>query len=129
MSDRKSIEVEGVTHGTTPIPLGAKIGRLVFSSGIAGVDPQTGTIPEDPAEQVRLVFQNVRRFMEEAGGTPDHIGRMTVYIQNEEIRDLVNEEWVKMFPDPGSRPARHASVTELRRGALVQVEIIAVLPE
>lgn len=102
---------------------------MVFSSGIAGIDPRTGTIPDDPAEQVRLVFQHVRTFMEEAGGSPEHIGRMTVYIKNEEVRDLVNEEWVKMFPDPSSRPARHSPIADLRRGALVQAEIIAVLPE
>lgn len=129
MSYRKSIEIAGVNHGATPIPQGAKLGRMVFSSGIAGIDPQTGNIPEDPTEQVRLVFQHIRTFMEEAGGSPDHIGKMTIYIKNEDIRDLVNQEWVKMFPDPHSRPARHSPVTELRRGALVQVELIAVLPE
>ncbi|MFB5189246.1 RidA family protein [Alicyclobacillus fastidiosus] len=129
MNRRKSLEIEGVTHGKTPIPQGAKIGPFVFSSAIAGVDPSTGTIPEDPRQQVQLVFQHVRRFMEGAGGTPEDIGRMTVYLENEELRNLVNEEWVKMFPDPQSRPARHSTVTHLRNGAVVQVEMIAVVPE
>ncbi|MEB3103959.1 RidA family protein [Ferviditalea candida] len=129
MNRRKSIEIEGVNHGTTPIPQGAKIDRFVFSSAIAGIDPDTGEIPEDPAKQVELVFRHVRSFMENAGGTPDDIGKMTVYLQDEQYRDLVNQEWVKMFPDAESRPARHSTVTNLRRGALVQVEITAVLRE
>lgn len=128
MQRRKSIEVEGLNHhGKLPVPMGAKVDRFIFSSAIAGVDPETGKIPADPTQQVKLVFQNVHRFMEEAGGTTEDIGRVALYLQDEELRDLVNEEWVKMFPDPGSRPARHATVKELRAGALVQLEITAVL--
>lgn len=128
MARRKSIEVEGLNHGGTPIPQGAKVDRFVFSSAIAGIDPETGKIPEDPAKQVEMVFQNVRRFMEVAGGSPDDIGRMNVYVQDDQLRELVNQEWIKMFPDPESRPARHSTVMNLRMGALVQVEITAVLP-
>lgn len=129
MAYRKSIEIPGVTHGKTPIPQGARLGHLVFSSAIAGIDPLTGEIPPDAAEQVELVFQHVRTFMEEAGGTTDDIGKVTVYLKDESYRDLVNKEWLKMFPDPGSRPARHSNVADLRGGALVQLEIIAVLPD
>lgn len=128
MARRKSIEIPGVIHGQTPIPQGARLGQLVFSSAIAGVDPETGQIPPDPAAQVALVFQHVSTFMEQAGGTPDDIGKVTVYLKDESYRDLVNQEWVKMFPDPDSRPARHSNVADLRRGALVQLELIAVLP-
>ena len=129
MTYRKSIEIDGVAHGNTPIPLGAKLGRMIFSSAIAGNNPETGEIPDDPSEQVKLVFQNVRSFMEVAGGSTEHIGKVTVLVQDESIRDIVNEEWVKMFPNPESRPARHSKVTQLRQGAVVQLEIIAVLPE
>ena len=127
MNRRKSVEIAGVTHGATPIPQGAVVDRFVFSSAIAGMDPETGKIPEDPEKQVELVFQNVRRFMQAAGGKSEDIGRMNVYLQDERYRDLVNREWVKMFPDAGSRPARYAQVTNLREGALVQIEITAVL--
>ncbi|EPZ42928.1 RidA family protein [Alicyclobacillus acidoterrestris] len=127
MSNRRSLEIDGVTHGKTPIPQGAKIGPFVFSSAIAGIDPSTGSIPSDPKRQVQLVFQHVRSFMKNAGGSPDDIGKMTVYLADEQYRDLVNEEWVKMFPDPASRPARHSTVSQLRNGALVQVEITAVI--
>ncbi|WP_273367624.1 RidA family protein [Alicyclobacillus herbarius] len=116
-----------MNHGSTPIPQGAKLGRIVFSSAIAGADPETGKIPEEPERQVQLAFENVRRFMEICGGTTEDIGRVTVYLEEERYRDLVNTEWVKMFPDPNSRPARHSIVTRLRNGAIVQLELIAVL--
>ncbi|WP_067933333.1 RidA family protein [Alicyclobacillus kakegawensis] len=127
MGRRQSIEIPGVNHGSTPIPQGAKLDGIVFSSAISGADPETGKIPEDPERQVQLAFANVRRFMEICGGTTEDIGRVTVYLAEERYRDLVNVEWVKMFPDASNRPARHSIVSQLRGGAVVQLELIAVL--
>ena len=38
---RRSVHVEGVEHGA-PIPMGARVGNMLFSSGIMGTDPATG---------------------------------------------------------------------------------------
>ena len=47
MADKgRSIHVDGVQHGA-PIPMGARVGNMIFSSGIIGADPSTGKIPED----------------------------------------------------------------------------------
>ncbi len=42
----RSIHVEGVRHGA-PIPMGARVGNMIFSSGIIGADPSTGDVPAD----------------------------------------------------------------------------------
>ena len=53
------------------------------------------------------MFANVRRVIEAAGGTPDDIVKMTVWITDRALRPIMNKHWVEMFPDPHSRPARH----------------------
>jgi 2-iminobutanoate/2-iminopropanoate deaminase len=126
MAKRSSIEIPGVRH-QNPIPMGAKIGSLVFSSAIAGIDPATGRPPADAEKQAEVLFRNVRTFMAEAGGTPDDIVRMTVYVKEERYRDAINKEWLKMFPDERSRPARHTLTVPVRGEALFQVELVAVL--
>jgi 2-iminobutanoate/2-iminopropanoate deaminase len=126
MAKRVSIDIPGLAHGA-PIPMGARIGNMVYSSGISGRDPQTNELPDHPDKQAELLFQNIRTFMAQAGGTPDDILRMTVYVQDEAYRESINKEWLKMFPDAHSRPARHALKAELRGGMLMQVEVIAVL--
>jgi 2-iminobutanoate/2-iminopropanoate deaminase len=124
---RRSIYLEGLEHGA-PIPAGTVVGNMVFSSAIAGRDPQTGTTPTDPQEQATQMFRNVRRFMEAAGGTPEDIGYVTLYLREEKYREAVNQAWLAMFPDAASRPARHALKAEiLRPDVLFQVEVIAVL--
>ena len=126
MAKRKSIHINGMEHGA-PIPNGVAIGNMIFSSAISGKDAKTGVLSPDPAEQAEAMFRNLRLFMETAGGTPDNIAYMKVYLKEEKLRDSVNKAWVKMFPDEHDRPARHALKAELRGNNLFQIEVIAVL--
>jgi 2-iminobutanoate/2-iminopropanoate deaminase len=125
MSDRRSIEVEGVGHGNNPIPFGSRVGPLVCSGGIMGADPATGKVPSDGAEQVRLAFQNLAALMTVAGGTPEDVAKVDVLLGDPALRGAVNEEWLKMFPDAESRPARHTTRQDLAGGMLIQLEVIA----
>lgn len=122
---RRSIEIPGIHH-SAPIPMGARVDNIVFSSGITGADPATGRVPDDGREQVRLVFANLRSFLAAAAVTADDVVRMTVYLTSNDLRSAVNEEWLALFPDAGSRPARHTLVHQLPGGMLVQVEVVAV---
>ena len=126
MAKRKTIHIKGMEHGA-PIPNGVVIGNMVFSSAISGKDAKTGILPNDPDEQAQAMFRNLSLFMESAGGTPDDIAHMKVYLKDEKYRDNVNGPWVKMFPDEHDRPARHALKADLRGKILFQIEVIAVL--
>ena len=126
MAKRKSIHVKGMEHGA-PIPNGAVVGNVVFSSAISGKDAKTAVLSRHPDEQAEAMFRNLSLFMESVGGTPDNIGYMKVYLKEEKYRDSVNKAWLKMFPDDHDRPARHAIKAELRGEMLMQIEVIAVL--
>lgn len=128
MAKREVIEIPGVTHGTAPIPMGAKIGSIVYSSAIMGKDPETNELLLDPENQLACLFKNIETFMEQAGGTTGNIIRMSVYLKDNSLRNLLNKEWLIMFPDERDRPARHITIhDELRNGMVAQVEMIAVL--
>ncbi len=106
--------------------MGARIGDIVFSSGIMGADPGTGQVPEDGREQVRLAFANLRSFLDAAYVAPEDVVRMTVYLADNNLRPAINEEWLAMFPDADSRPARHTLIQQLQGRMQVQVEVVAV---
>jgi hypothetical protein len=42
-------------------------------------------------------------------------------------RELVNEQWLKMFPDENNRPARHVMQADLQEGTFIQLDVIASL--
>lgn len=124
---RRSIEIPGFKHDN-PIPTASQIGPFVVSGGISGKDPNTGKIPDGIEEQCALVFAHMRRIIEAASGTTDDILKVTVWLKDGAHRKIVNQEWLRMFPDPESRPARHTFVgQELAGNTLVQCEFMAVL--
>lgn len=127
MSDAsgRSLEVEGISHGAAPIPMGARVGPLLCSSGIPGLDPRTGKLPASAAEQARHAFANLRALLAQGGATFKDVAKLTAYIKDNQARDSVNAEWVQCFPDPHDRPARHTLVYDLQHGMLLQLEAIA----
>lgn len=128
MSKRRSIEIVGFSHGQQPIPAASKVGPLVMTGGVYGLDRSTGALPDDVTEQTQLMFTNLAAIMEAAGGSMDDIARMTVYVKVPEARPAVNVEWLKAFPDAASRPARHTLVNEgLPANMLVQCDATAFI--
>jgi enamine deaminase RidA (YjgF/YER057c/UK114 family) len=79
------------------------------------------------AKQVANVFTHVRAAITSAGGTPDDIIKMTFWMKEPGTgRAAINDEWVKMFPDAASRPARHTMARGAESNALVTCEFVAV---
>lgn len=127
MNKRRSLEIPGLRH-ENPIPLASQIGPFLVTSGVFGKDPATGVIPPEIEAQCALMFSNLRLILAAAGGTPEDIIKMTVWVKDKALRPHVNKEWLAMFPDEHSRPARHSLVnTDLPGPALVQCEIMAVI--
>ena len=107
MAKRQSIEIPGFPHGN-PIPGASRIGGLVMSSIISGRNPDGSGMPEAVEDQIANIFKHIRAGIETAGGTPDDIIKVDFWMEDPASgRALLNDEWVKMFPDEDSRPARH----------------------
>jgi 2-iminobutanoate/2-iminopropanoate deaminase len=127
MARRQSIEVSGFSHGNLPIPAASRVGDLVATGGVMGLDPEAGRLPDDVAEQARLMFVNLQRILAAGGATMDDVLKITVWVKVPEARSAVNAEWLKLFPDPHSRPARHTLQNDhLAGNMLVQCDALAV---
>ena len=125
MSGRRSIMVPGFSHGDQPIPAASRVGPLVVTGGIYGLDRERGAIPDDMADQARLTFENLAAIMEAAGGDLGSIARITFHVKHPSVRSAINAEWLRHFPDPESRPARHTLANEgLAANMLLQCDAI-----
>lgn len=129
MEKRQSIEVGGVKH-KNPIPSASKRGPFLATGAISGTDSRTGEVPADLDRQCALMFENLREILAAAGGAPEDILKMTVWMADRSRRDVLNRHWIAMFPDPSSRPARHTMVShDLVPPMAIQCDIFAVLDE
>ncbi|TMJ69039.1 MAG: RidA family protein [Alphaproteobacteria bacterium] len=127
MKKRQSINGSRARH-ENPIPNACRIGNIVMSSVIGGSNPGTRELPTTLEQQVANVFSYIRHDVEAAGGTVDDIVKITFWVKDPvKQRAALNDEWVKMFPDAASRPARHTQHLPADSRAMVQADFIAVL--
>lgn len=128
MSGRISVNTEGFAH-VNPVPVASRIGRHLASGVLTGRDLTTRRFPESLDEQVRIVFERIAELLHAAGGTTADVLKVTFWVERYRDREAINREWTTMFPDPESRPARQIMKAELDEGALLQADVIALLPE
>ncbi|WP_067680818.1 RidA family protein [Nocardia miyunensis] len=128
MARRVSIDVPGFGHAN-PIPVGSRIGPFLASGVLTGRDPVTHELPDSLDAQCANVFDHVRALLTAAGGTTDDILKMTFWLADYRNREALNREWLAMFPDPATRPARQAVAAHLDGGSLVQCDLLAVLDD
>lgn len=102
---------------------------MVFSGAIHGVNSITHELPTEMGDQSANVFANMLAIIEAAGGSVEDIIKVEIYLRDSSDRNAVNEEWLRMFPDPESRPARHVRPLPPDSPSLVQCEFIAVVEE
>jgi len=101
-----------------------KAAGLIFVSGTAPHDPQTGAlVGASIQEQTRQCLRNIAAILESTGSSLDKIASVTVLLADEEDFPGMNEEWLKWFPsDP---PARQGAKLPVRMPGL-KVSIAAI---
>ena len=101
-----------------------KVAGLVFVSGTAPTDPDTGTIIGTTIqEQTRQCLANIQAILEAAGSSLDKIASVTIVLAEEDDFAGMNEEWLRWFPS--NPPARQGAKLPARIPGL-KVSIAAV---
>ena len=102
-------------------------GKLVFLSGQIGLEPNTAELISENFEgQVRQSFANMQAVIEAAGGSLDHIVKLTLFLTDLSKFASANAIMADVIPQP--YPARSTiGVASLPKGAQFEVEAIIVL--
>jgi 2-iminobutanoate/2-iminopropanoate deaminase len=111
------------------VPHAVRIDDMVYASGLSGTDPVTGEPCGDLKRQVATALQHMRRLVEKAGGSLDNVGRAVGFCTRVEDRDLVDQVWMDVFPDPNDKPAFKVLLAPLPPGQLVRLDCVALLGE
>ena len=108
-------------------PLGVRVNDMVYATGLTGVDPVTGEAAGDIKAQTATALAHLRTLVERAGGSLDNVGRAVGFCTKAEDRNLVDEVWMTVFPDPNDKPAFKVLLGDLPAGQLVRIDAVALL--
>ena len=112
---------------TSPIPEALRVNDTVYAHALTPRDPSTGLAPEGLASQMSQALQNMQAVLERAGASLDNVARVTGYTTRVEERETLYEPWDALFPDPNDRPAFKVLGAQLPPGALVQLDMLALV--
>lgn len=107
-------------------------GRMLFVAGQIGWKKNGALVSDGFADQFTQALDNVLSVVREAGGAPDSIGRLTIYVTDKHryladakaIGAAYRERLGKHYP----AMALVQVADLLEEGALVEIEATAVLP-
>jgi 2-iminobutanoate/2-iminopropanoate deaminase len=119
---RVGIEIPGLSH-KDPLPMGARLGPMVFSSVLAPEDPAGGKLVQGALPQIDRAFDNMKLFMKAAGGTDAEINHAWVFMKDFAFQHDMVERWVRDYPNFGDRPARKTLPYDLAGDSQIQVQL------
>jgi 2-iminobutanoate/2-iminopropanoate deaminase len=110
-----------------PYEQAIKVGEFVYVSGQIPLDPKTGQLVDGGIkEQTCQVMENLKAILEAAGSSLDRVVKATVFLKSIADFAAMNEVYGEYLDR--AKPARSTvAVADLPRGALVEIDFIALL--
>jgi 2-iminobutanoate/2-iminopropanoate deaminase len=124
----EQVKTEHAPSAIGPYSQGIIANGFLYSAGQIALDPASGQMVESEIiAQTERVMQNLEKVLEAAGARWSDVVKTTVYLHDLADFPKVNEIYGRRIGD--ARPARSTvQVAGLPRGALVEIDLIAVLP-
>jgi len=123
------VKTEHAPSAIGPYSQGTIAGGFLYTAGQIALDPATGQMVEaEIVAQTERVMQNLEGILEAAGAGWNDVVKTTVYLHDLADFPTVNEIYGRRIGS--ARPARSTvQVAGLPRGALVEIDLIALLPK
>ena len=125
LEGRKAVFPESYSKDETASP-GVLTHDRLFISSMAGVDPTTGKVPENPGAQVDLALDRMTAVVKAAGLEMSHVVFVNPYLTSDIPSRVMNEKYAKRF-EFGNTPGRATiEVSSLPGGAHIEYTGVAV---
>ena len=124
LDGRKAIHPQGLPADASASP-GILTHDRLFISGMVGIDPATGKVPDDPAGQVDLALDRMEAVVKAAGLEFSHVVFVNPYLTSDIPTRVMNDRYARRF-EFGNTPARATiQVSSLPGGAHVEYTGVA----
>jgi reactive intermediate/imine deaminase len=125
LTDRRAISPPNSKSNDSASP-GMLTHDRLFVSGMTGVDPASGKVPDDPAAQVDLALDRMQAVLKAAGLEMANMVFVNPYLTSEIPGRVMNQGYARRF-EFGNTPARATiEVTSLPGGAHIEYTGVAV---
>ena len=123
---KKTISTKKAPDAIGPYNQATAFENLVFTSGQIALNPETMEIVEGGVqEQTRVVMDNLKAVLEEAGSSYDKVLKTTCYLSDMDNFAAFNEIYGEYFSADDAPARATVAVKTLPKNVLVEVDAIA----
>jgi 2-iminobutanoate/2-iminopropanoate deaminase len=124
---RETVQTGEAPKAIGPYAQAIKASGFVYTAGQIAIRPDSGEMADGGITvQTRQVFANLAAVLKAAGTSMDQVVKATVFLRHMADFPAMNEVYAEHLGK--ARPARSTvAVAELPRGALVEIDLVAVL--
>jgi 2-iminobutanoate/2-iminopropanoate deaminase len=123
---REVVQTDNAPKAIGPYEQAIKASGFIYTAGQIPIDPKTGNFVEGGiTTQTRQVLENLKAVLEAGGSSLDRVVKATVFLKNMADFAAMNEVYAQYLGS--AKPARSTvAVAELPRGALVEIDLVAL---
>jgi 2-iminobutanoate/2-iminopropanoate deaminase len=109
-----------------PYSPAVRVGRFLYVSGQVGLNPETQALAgRDIESQTRQALENMRSILEKAGYDSSNVIQCNVFLKDINDFQSMNLVYGGYFPDSAFPARTTVEVSNLPRGAIVEIAAIA----
>jgi len=124
--NRAIVHTDNAPKAIGPYAQAIKANGFIYTAGQIPIDPKTGNFVEGGInEQTRQVLENLKAILAAASSSLDQVVKATVFLKNIGDFAAMNEVYGEYLGT--AKPVRSTvAVAELPRGALVEIDLVAL---
>lgn len=124
----ETVHTDSAPAAIGPYSQAVRVGGMLYTSGQIALDPESGEMAEGFDAQARRVLTNLNAVLAAAGCAFSDVVKATIFVTDLANFPRLNELYGEAMGE--HRPARSTvQVAALPKGALVEIDLIARLPE
>lgn len=125
---KKAISTAQAPAALGPYVQAVRVGKMLYTSGQLGINPDTGDMLEGLEQQTHRVMHNLEAILKEAGVGFDAVVKTTIFLKDMADFAKVNEIYGSYFS--GSLPARSTvAVSGMAKDGLVEIDAVALIDD
>ncbi len=122
----ETVSSDNAPQAIGPYSQAVKANGFLFCSGQIALNKNGDIVGEDAQAQTHQVMNNLFEVLKEAGSSFDKVVKTTIYLDNMDNFQVVNEVYSSFFER--HKPARATvEVSRLPKDVMVEIECIAII--
>jgi 2-iminobutanoate/2-iminopropanoate deaminase len=124
--NREPVQTDNAPKAIGPYEQAIKANGFIYTAGQIPIDPKTGSFIEGGiTAQTRQVLENLKAVLEAGGSSLDRVVKATVFLKTMADFAAMNDVYAQYLGS--GKPARSTvAVAELPRGALIEIDLVAL---